>query len=45
MLIEGDRGQIAPERFDVGTLCLSVHRDCNEPSNVEPDVDEVWVLS
>jgi hypothetical protein len=38
------RIQIIPERLDVGTLCLSVHHNGDEPANVEHDLYEVRIL-
>jgi hypothetical protein len=33
--------QVAPECFSHSTFLLGVHRISDEPSNMEPDIDEV----
>jgi hypothetical protein len=40
----GSRVQVALKRLDISPLCLSVHRNRHDSPNVEPDLDEVWVL-
>jgi hypothetical protein len=38
------RVQVGLKCFNAGAVLLGIHRGSNKPTNVEPNLDKVWVL-